>query len=52
MDLETKKIPREELSTTLFKKLGEPKTELQTNLAQEIIKKIASYYFASEPEQN
>ena len=50
--LEQKKIPREELSTTLFEKLGEPKTELQTNLAAEILKKIVSYYFASEPNQN
>jgi hypothetical protein len=52
MDLENKKIPREELPTTLFKKLGQPATELQTNLAQELIKKIASYYFTTEQDQN
>ena len=50
--LETKKITREELPNTLFKKLGEPKSELQTNLCQEIVKKIISYYFSSETEQN
>ena len=50
--LESKKITREELPTTLFKKLGQPKTELQQNLAQELIKKIISYYFAETPEYN
>jgi len=32
--------------------LGKPANEIQQNLAQEILKKIASYYFASEAEQN
>ena len=50
--LEQKKINREELQPTLFKKLGEPATELQQNLAQEIVKKIISYYFAETTEQN
>ena len=50
--LASKKITREELPTTLFKKLGQPKTELQQNLAQELIKKIVSYYFAETPEYN
>ena len=50
--LESKKITREELPTTLFKKLGQPTTELQQNLAQELIKKIISYYFAETPEYN
>ena len=50
--LEQKKITREELQPTLFKKLGEPKSELQQNLAQEILKKIISYYFTSKTEQN
>jgi len=50
--LETKKITREQLSTTLFKKLGEPKNELQTNLCQELIKKIISYYFIPQPDKN
>lgn len=51
--LEKKKISREELPTTLFKKLGEPTTELQTNLCSEIIKKIISYYYpANLGEQN
>ena len=47
--LESKQISREQLQPTLFKKLGEPTNELQTNLVQEILKKISSYYFA-EPE--
>ena len=50
--LESKKITREELPLTLFKKLGKPTSELQTNLAQELIKKITSYYFAETPEFN
>jgi len=50
--LETKTITREQLPLTLFKKLGEPKGELQTNLCQELIKKITSYYFTTETEQN
>ena len=50
--LEQKKITKEQLPITLFKKLGEPKSELQTNLCSEIIKKIISYYFVSETEQN
>ena len=50
--LETKQITREELPTTLFKKLGEPANELQANLAQELIKKIISYYYQAEPDQN
>jgi len=50
--LASKKITREELPLTLFKKLGQPKTELQQNLAQELIKKIVSYYFAETPEYN
>ena len=47
--LESKQINREQLQPTLFKKLGKPSTDLQTNLYQEILKKITSYYF-SEPE--
>ena len=50
--LEQKKITREELPNTLYEKLGEPKNELQQNLAQEILKKITSYYFTPEPEFN
>ena len=50
--LETKQITREELQPTLFKKLGEPANELQSNLAQELIKKIISYYYQPEPDQN
>ena len=50
--LETKQITREELQPTLFKKLGEPANELQANLAQEILKKIISYYYQPEPDQN
>jgi hypothetical protein len=50
--LDQKKITKEELPTTLFKKLGQPTTELQTNLCQEIIKKIVSYYFTSPEELN
>ena len=50
--LETKQITKEQLPTALFKKLGEPSNELQANLAQELIKKIVSYYFSAEAEQN
>jgi hypothetical protein len=50
--LEAKQISKEELPNTLFKKLGEPSNELQANLAQELIKKIVSYYFTAETEQN
>ena len=50
--LASKKITREELPLALFKKLGKPQTELQQNLAQELIKKIVSYYFAETPEYN
>ena len=50
--LETKQITKEQLPITLFKKLGEPTNELQANLAQELIKKIISYYYQAEPDQN
>jgi hypothetical protein len=36
----------------LIKKLGQPANELQTNLLTEIIKKIVSYYFTEEVNQN
>lgn len=50
--LEKKQIPREELQLALFKKLGQPQTELQINLAQELIKKIVSYYYSAPVESN
>ena len=50
--VEQQTITKEQLATALFKKLGQPANEIQQNLAQEILKKIASYYFASEQEQN
>ena len=50
--VEKQTISKEQLATVLFKKLGKPANEIQQNLAQEILKKIASYYFASEQEQN
>jgi hypothetical protein len=50
--LEQKQITKEQLPITLFKKLGQPTSELQQNLAQELIKKIASYYFTQEQDQN
>ena len=50
--VEQQTITKEQLATVLFKKLGKPANEIQQNLAQEILKKIASYYFASEQEQN
>jgi hypothetical protein len=40
------------LPTTLFKKLGSPTNELQTNLAQEILKKISSYFYSEAETQN
>ena len=50
--LESQQITREQLQPTLFKKLGSPANELQTNLAQEILKKITSYYFTEPENQN
>ena len=50
--VEQQTITKEQLATVLFKKLGKPANEIQQNLAQEILKKISSYYFASEAEQN
>ena len=50
--VEQQTITKEQLATVLFKKLGQPANEIQQNLAQEILKKISSYYFASEQEQN
>ena len=50
--VEKQTITKEQLATVLFKKLGQPANEIQQNLAQEILKKIASYYFAAEQEQN
>jgi len=50
--LEQKQISKDQLQPTLFEKLGQPSTELQQNLCQELIKKIASYYFTETPEQN
>jgi len=50
--VEQQTITKEQLATVLFKKLGKPANEIQQNLAQEILKKIASYYFAAETEQN
>ena len=50
--VEQQTITKEQLATVLFKKLGKPANEIQQNLAQEILKKIASYYFATETEQN
>ncbi len=50
--LEQKKITREDLPPVLYEKLGEPQNELQTNLCQELIKKISSYYFTETPELN
>ena len=50
--LQSQKITKEQLPQVLFKKLGQPANETQQNLAQELLKKIASYYFVSEQEQN
>ena len=50
--VEQQTITKEQLATVLFKKLGKPVNEIQQNLAQEILKKIANYYFVSEEEQN
>jgi len=50
--LEKQTLTKEQLQPTLFKKLGEPTTELQTNLSQEIIKKIISYFYAETESQN
>jgi hypothetical protein len=50
--LQSQKITKEQLPQVLFKKLGQPTSEIQQNLAQELLKKISSYYFVSETEQN
>lgn len=50
--LESKQITnRQEIEQYLTQKLGEPKTELQTNLLFELTKKINSYY-AEEHRQS
>lgn len=49
-DLETKQITKEQISDYLISKLGSPTSPTQTNLCQEIIKIIKSYYFTQEPE--
>ncbi|WNE40375.1 MAG: hypothetical protein GBAus27B_000442 [Mycoplasmataceae bacterium] len=49
-DLETKQITKEQIESCLFSKFGVPTNPTQTNLCQEIIKKINSYYFIEEPE--
>jgi len=48
--LEAKKLSKETAETFLLAKLGQPSNQTQTNLYQEIIKKINSYYFSQEPE--
>lgn len=50
--LQKQQIEKEQLASRLFKKLGKPANELQANLAEEILKKITSYYFAEEPDQS
>jgi len=50
--LEKQTLTKEQLQPTLFKKLGEPTTELQQNLAQEILKKIISYFYAETESSN
>jgi hypothetical protein len=49
--LEKKQITRDQLQPALFKKLGQPQTELQSNLAQELIKKIVNYYYPTIPQE-
>jgi len=50
--LEKKKITsKEQIEECLLQKLGEPKTELQSNLLFELTKKINSYY-SEEPQQS
>ena len=50
--LEAKKITKEQLQPILFKKLGEPTTPIQQNLAQEILKKINSYFYSETNQEN
>ena len=49
--LETKKLTKSEIEHCLTQKLGEPQTELQSNLLFELTKKINSYY-SEEPQQS
>ncbi|WNE40802.1 MAG: hypothetical protein mread185_000259 [Mycoplasmataceae bacterium] len=51
-DLESKKISKEQVSDYLFSKLGIPTNQTQSNLLQEIIKRINAYYFTEEPINN
>ena len=50
--LENQSITKDQLQPTLFKKLGKPSTDLQTNLCQEILKKIVSYFYSEAETQN
>lgn len=43
--LESKQIPKEQVAETLITLLGQPANQIQTNLCQEFIKKVNSYYF-------
>jgi len=49
-ELETKQITKDQVEQFLTEKLGSPTNLTQTNLYQEILKKINAYYFASENE--
>ena len=48
--LENKEINKEGVEQYLCQKLGSPTNQTQTNLHQEIIKKINAYYFNQEVE--
>ena len=47
-ELESKNLTKEQVEIYLTQKLGSPSNLTQTNLVQEIIKKINAYYFAPE----
>lgn len=49
-DLENKNFTKEQAENYLLTKLGSPIGSTQTNLYQEIIKKINAYYFSQEIE--
>jgi hypothetical protein len=49
--LETKQLgDKNQVEQYLFSKLGQPTNQTQTNLYQEIVKKINAYYFSQEIE--
>lgn len=50
--LETKQISKNQVEEQLLNLFGQPTNQIQTNLYQEIVKKIHSYYYSEEQPTN